>query len=182
MIHPRSVPLLLAAGAALALSACGDAAPAGDAASLDTTEETTNEPGTAAPTPDTSGDPPTELVVEQLAPPLDEAAAEAAVGDVVAVHYTGRAWSTGQVFDSSLERSPFTFQLGAGMVIQGWDEGIVGLQVGEQARLIIPPDLAYGEAGVAPDIGANETLVFDVELVDIVQPGGASSTPESTEG
>ncbi len=117
------------------------------------------------------GSPPDELQVEQLVAPADANAREATAGDVVVVHYTGWAGSTGEKFDSSHDRGqPITFELGAGRVIPGWDEGIAGLQVGEQARLTIPPEMAYGEAGAGTAIGPDETLVFDVEVVDVLDP------------
>lgn len=163
----QGAPVVLAG--ALALSACGgDAEPSEEAAAADCTVEASETPTEDA--PDLSGEPPAELQVEQLAPPPAESCAEAAAGDFVAVHYTGRAWSTGDVFDSSRGGDPFQFELGAGRVIPGWDEGIAGLQVGERARLTIPPDMAYGEAGAGGVIGPNETLVFDVELVQIIGP------------
>lgn len=89
--------------------------------------------------------------------------------DTVAVHYTG--WLTdGTKFDSSLDRgSPFTFTIDRGSVIQGWHEGIKGMKVGGKRRLIIPPDLAYGEGGYAGVIPPSATLIFDVELVEIVK-------------
>lgn len=95
---------------------------------------------------------------------------EAKVGDSVLVHYTG-TFVTGQTFDSSLERGePFAFTLGQRDVIQGWDEGVQGMKVGGKRKLIIPPELAYGETGYPPVIPANATLIFEVELVDIVKP------------
>jgi peptidylprolyl isomerase len=91
-------------------------------------------------------------------------------GDTVYVHYTGRLQSTGKEFDSSLKRGePISFQLGAGRVIRGWDEGIQGMQIGEKRQLIIPPDLGYGARGAGNDIPPNATLVFDVELVGLVR-------------
>lgn len=90
-------------------------------------------------------------------------------GDTVAVHYTG--WLTdGTKFDSSLERgSPFTFTIDRGSVIQGWHEGIRGMKVGGKRRLIIPSDLAYGDDGYAGVIPPKATLIFDVELVEMVK-------------
>lgn len=94
------------------------------------------------------------------------AGAEAKDGDIVVVHYTGTL-EDGTKFDSSLDRGlPFSFKLGAGMVIQGWDRGVKGMQVGEQRRLTIPYSLGYGEAGYGP-IPPKATLIFDVELIKI---------------
>lgn len=89
-------------------------------------------------------------------------------GDMVSVHYTG--WlEDGTMFDSSLKRGdPFEFPLGQGQVIQGWDEGVAGMQVGEQRQLRIPGKLGYGATGQG-DIPANATLIFDVELLEIKQ-------------
>jgi FKBP-type peptidyl-prolyl cis-trans isomerase len=84
----------------------------------------------------------------------------------VSVHYTG-TFTDGVKFDSSLDRgTPYTFQLGAGEVIQGWDEGIKGMRIGGKRKLTIPPDMAYGSAG-RPGIPPNATLLFDVELVGV---------------
>ena len=93
-------------------------------------------------------------------------------GQIVSVHYTG--WlddngSKGEKFDSSHDRkAPFQFVLGAGQVIKGWDEGVAGMKVGEQRRLIIPAKLGYGNRSVGGIIPANATLIFDVELLDIL--------------
>ena len=89
-------------------------------------------------------------------------------GTPAEVNYTG--WLTdGTKFDSSLDpgRTPFTFTIGAGMVIRGWDEGVKGMRVGGKRKLTIPADLAYGEQGRPPVIPANSTLVFEVELVGV---------------
>ena len=88
-------------------------------------------------------------------------------GDTVTVHYTG--WLLdGSKFDSSVDRDdPFAFVLGAGQVIQGWDEGVATLKVGEKARLTIPPEKAYGREGYPGAIPPNATLIFEVELLSI---------------
>lgn len=103
--------------------------------------------------------------------------AVSAPGDVVIVHYTGKL-QDGTQFDSSRDRGrPFPVTLGQGEVIKGWDEGLVGMKVGEKRQLIIPPDLAYGaEEKRDPQtdkviIPANSTLVFDVEMVGLVKTG-----------
>lgn len=95
---------------------------------------------------------------------------EVANGDQVTVHYTG--WLIdGTKFDSSLDRGkPFTFELGARQVIQGWDRGVRGMQVGGIRRLTIPPELAYGDRAVGGGlIPANSTLVFEVKLLEITR-------------
>jgi FKBP-type peptidyl-prolyl cis-trans isomerase FkpA len=88
-------------------------------------------------------------------------------GDTVEVHYTG--WlKDGKKFDSSLDRNkPFSFKLGAGMVIKGWDEGVAGMKEGGKRKLIIPSDLAYGKDGRPPVIPKDAELTFEVELLKI---------------
>jgi len=93
--------------------------------------------------------------------------AEAVSGKNVVVHYVGVSWSTGKEFDASWERrKTFSFRLGAGNVIKGWDQGVVGMKVGGRRQLVIPPDLGYGARGVGP-IKPNETLVFVVDLLEV---------------
>ena len=92
---------------------------------------------------------------------------EAKAGDTVEVHYIGRLVN-GTKFDSSCDRNQaFPFQLGAGMVIQGWDQGVAGMKEGGKRRLIIPSRLGYGPQGFPPVIPQNAALVFDVELVKV---------------
>lgn len=96
------------------------------------------------------------------------AGAQAAAGKNVSVHYTGFL-ADGSIFDSSVERGePISFPLGQKRVIPGWDEGIALLKVGEKARFIIPYHLGYGENGYPPIIPAKATLIFDVELMDVI--------------
>ncbi|MEE9356883.1 FKBP-type peptidyl-prolyl cis-trans isomerase [Candidatus Vondammii sp. HM_W22] len=92
----------------------------------------------------------------------------AASGQTVVVHYTG--WLTdGTKFDSSVDRNdPFSFPLGVNRVIRGWDEGVQGMKIGGKRKLTIPPQLGYGAAGAGGAIPSNATLVFDVELLEIL--------------
>jgi peptidylprolyl isomerase len=96
---------------------------------------------------------------------------EAVKGATVQVHYTGWLYVNnvrGKKFDSSLDRGqPFSFRLGAGEVIRGWDEGVEGMKIGGRRELIIPPDLAYGSRAIADLIPANSTLNFEVELLRV---------------
>jgi len=91
-------------------------------------------------------------------------------GSMVTVNYTGK-FANGQVFDTSVNQKPIQFQLGVGQVIQGWDEGLIGMKPGDKKHLVIPPEKAYGSQayppGDHPVIPANSTLYFDVEMVDV---------------
>ena len=114
------------------------------------------------------GEPPTELVIEDL---IVGEGRTAKSGRTVSAHYVGVAFSTGEEFDASWNRGgPLDFRLGVGQVIPGWDEGIEGMQVGETRQLRIPPELAYGPDGVPGVIPAAATLIFDVTLVSVEKP------------
>lgn len=108
---------------------------------------------------------PSDLVVfDEILGDGDEAHAGATVG----THYVGVAFSTGEEFDSSWGRGqPLDFRLGVGQVIQGWDQGIVGMRVGGRRRLVIPPHLGYGDRGAGGLIKPGETLIFVVDLVAV---------------
>jgi FKBP-type peptidyl-prolyl cis-trans isomerase len=93
--------------------------------------------------------------------------ATAQPGDLVRVHYTGWLKSDSTRFDSSIGRNPFSFRLGQGQVIEGWDEGVAGMKVGGERQLVIPPELGYGSSGADNAIPPNATLIFEVELLEI---------------
>lgn len=113
--------------------------------------------------------PPEELVIEELIPGTG---AEVAPGDAISCHYVGVSWTTGEEFDASWNRgTPLDFTAGIGQVIQGWDQGLIGMKEGGRRRLEIPSHLAYGEAGAGAAIGPNETLIFVVDLVKVDKNG-----------
>jgi FKBP-type peptidyl-prolyl cis-trans isomerase len=123
------------------------------------------EPGASAPTPTPqAAAAATSLKVENLVAGTGD---EAKAGNVVLVHYTG--WLTdGRKFDSSKDRGqPFSFKLGLGEVIRGWDEGVASMRVGGKRRLTVPPELGYGEGGAGDVIPPNATLIFEVELLGV---------------
>ncbi|KHL00332.1 FKBP-type peptidyl-prolyl cis-trans isomerase [Sinomonas humi] len=108
---------------------------------------------------------PSELNIVDL---IEGDGREVAPGDTVSAHYVGVAWSSGEEFDSSWNRgAPLDFRVGVGQVIQGWDQGLLGMKLGGRRRLEIPSDLAYGSRGAGGAIGPNEALIFVVDLVGI---------------
>ena len=110
-----------------------------------------------------SGPAPTKLVTKEI---VKGTGAEAKTGSAVAVNYVGALYKTGKVFDASWKRNePFTFTLGKGQVIPGWEQGVIGMKVGGRRELIIPPALGYGAKGSPPSIPPNETLIFVVDLL-----------------
>ncbi|MFA5565955.1 MAG: FKBP-type peptidyl-prolyl cis-trans isomerase [Acidimicrobiia bacterium] len=112
-----------------------------------------------------SDNPPDQLVLEDL---NVGDGAEAKPGQQVEVHYVGVAWSNGEQFDASWDRNDtFSFGLGQGQVIAGWDEGVAGMKVGGRRRITIPPHLGYGEYGAGGVIKGGETLVFVVDLLGV---------------
>lgn len=145
------VLVLLAIGALVFGRKSGDA-PAGNIDQLLTDSKTTVD------TPSASG-----LTTEVTA---QGTGVETKKGDKITVEYTGML-TDGKVFDTSIGRAPFGFTLGGGQVIAGWDEGLLGMKVGEKRKLTIPPELGYGSRGYPPVIPANATLVFTVELKSI---------------
>ncbi len=124
--------------------------------------DTSSKPEIAAPL----GSPPAELEKRDI---VRGKGPKAKKGDNLAMQYVGVSWSTGEQFDASWDRGkePFTFELGAGGVIPGWDEGLVGMRQGGRRLLVIPAAKGYGAQGQPPDIGPNETLIFVVDLLRI---------------
>ena len=111
------------------------------------------------------GAPPSDLEVTDV---WEGDGAEAKSGDTVSAHYVGVAHSTGEEFDASWNRGqPLDFTVGIGQVIEGWDQGLLGMRVGGRRRLEIPSSMAYGERGAGGAIGPNEALIFVVDLVDV---------------
>ena len=171
----RGALLTIALCAALAIAGCGggssssssssgssESSEAASAYKWSPAGEFGTEPEVVAP----GGKPPKKLETKDL---IEGSGAEAKAGDEISVQYSGANFKTGEEFDSSWSRNaePFTFTLGAGEVIPGWDQGIVGMKVGGRRELIIPPELGYGAAGSPPVIPPNETLVFVVDLLEV---------------
>ena len=109
--------------------------------------------------------PPADLLVQDL---VVGDGTEATAGRTVSAHYVGVAWSTGEEFDASWDRgAPLRFQVGVGQVIQGWDQGLLGMKVGGRRKITIPPHLGYGDRGAGGAIKGGETLIFVVDLEDV---------------
>jgi peptidylprolyl isomerase len=120
--------------------------------------------GTAPTVTVPSGTPPTHLETADL---ITGTGAAAANGDHLTVQYVLATYSSGKVVQSSWTSAPFTFTLGQGQVIPGWDQGVVGMKAGGRRELIIPPSLGYGAQSPGPGIAANDTLVFVIDLQKI---------------
>ena len=165
----------LAAAALLGFAGCGDdddeSADSGTTAAETATQaepaepegnvDTSTKPEVKVP----EGEPPVGLQIEDL---KEGDGAVATPGSTVTVQYVGVSYSTGKQFDASWDSGqPFTFPLGQGQVIPGWDQGVAGMKVGGRRRLTIPPELGYGESGQPPDIAPNETLIFVVDLLEV---------------
>jgi len=169
----KRLGLILFACLALAVAGCGGS---DDSSSSESTASTSNE-STSSESTSTAKKTKPKVTVPKGAPPkkleikeIEEGSgAEAKAGDEVSVQYVGVGYESGKEFDSSWSRGaePFTFGLGAGQVIPGWDQGVEGMKVGGRRELIIPPELAYGEAGSPPAIGPNETLIFVIDLLSV---------------
>tara|TARA_Y100000768_G_scaffold3726_1_gene2685 strand:+ start:1399 stop:2316 length:918 start_codon:yes stop_codon:yes gene_type:complete len=186
------VKILSVAIASVLLISCGN--DDGESAATDTQAEVVPTPTPAGEVDNTDlsvkplvtippSSPPSELLIEDL---IVGSGSPVNVGDLLIMNYVGVSYSTGLQFDASWDRGlPLDFELGAGQVIKGWDQGIVGMSAGGRRSLTIPPDLAYGESGSASGaIGPNETLVFVVDLIvsvpaDLEKPSG-ELTSEST--
>ena len=176
--------------AGLLVSGCGSSQSAADKAAQQATQEEKNPPTISDPEvpvpkaekvepgpgegdintkpkiPAQEGQPPSELIAQDV---IVGTGAQAKSGDKVSVQYVGVLFDGGEEFDTSWTSdtkagTPFEFTLGSGQVIAGWDQGVVGMKEGGRRRLLIPADLAYGEAGSPPKIPANAALVFDVDL------------------
>jgi peptidylprolyl isomerase len=159
---------LLIVGACLALAIAGCGSDSSTTSSSSSEESTATKETEAAPKKTKpkvtvpKGAPPKKLEVKDLE---EGSGAATKAGDAVTVNYVGVNYKTGKEFDASWDRGePFTFTLGAGEVIPGWDQGVAGMKVGGRRELIIPPSLGYGSAGAPPAIPPNETLVFVVDL------------------
>lgn len=174
----KDIRLLLLAAAALSLTACGG----GQESAVEDTQPPAEQPVESdVPQEQTAEElPMTEIVPGLTMRMLKEGSGDtAAAGQIASVHYTGWLYdpsapdNRGAKFDSSVDRgAPFEFPLGAGRVIQGWDQGVVGMLIGESRELTIAPELAYGDRAIGDLIPPGSTLLFEVELLGL--SGGAA--------
>jgi peptidylprolyl isomerase len=192
MSRVRVIALPLLGAASLALSACGSSAEESVADRFARTAESQGKTQTAAPEqaeapptatkitptagerdldekpkiPKSSGPAPKELKVEDL---VEGNGAAAKNGDKLSVQYVGVLYDNGKQFDASWDRGkePLEVTLGAGQVISGWEQGLLGMKVGGRRKLTIPPDQAYGAQGQPPSIPGNATLIFEIDLKKI---------------
>ncbi len=154
---------------ALAVAGCGsssDSSTGGESSSPAKSESSISTNTKVKPEVTVPGGPaPKQLTETEV---VEGTGPEAKAGDQVTVQYVGVGYESGEEFDSSWSRSePFSFSLGAGEVIAGWDQGVAGMKVGGRRELIIPSQLAYGPAGSPPTIGPNETLIFVIDLLAV---------------
>ncbi|MFB8026064.1 MULTISPECIES: FKBP-type peptidyl-prolyl cis-trans isomerase [unclassified Streptomyces] len=165
------VPLLL-----LSMAACGDDKASDSASSKGDPAITAGAKFGEKPTlAKGEGDPPKKLKTDVIS---EGDGAKLKNGDAIQVNYLGQAWDSTKPFDNSFDRKqPFGLILGAGMVIPGWEQGLVGQKVGSRVQLVIPPELGYGEQGQGEDIKPNATLVF---VVDVVNGKPVPKSPEGT--
>jgi peptidylprolyl isomerase len=168
---------ILVCGALLAVVGCGSSS---DSSKSSATSSSTTSPSQSSQSGSKSaaakkktkpkvmvpnGPPPKKLEIKEIE---QGSGAEAKAGDEVTVQYVGVGYESEEEFDSSWSRNePFSFQLGAGQVIPGWDQGVEGMRVGGRRELIIPPELAYGETPPSSAIAPNETLIFVIDLESV---------------
>lgn len=151
---------------AIAKTAPADANNASNAAPTDANANAATAPADANPATATEAKPEADVTELKIVDERVGTGPVANTGDQLSMNYKGTLLN-GKVFDQSYGRGPFDFQLGAGKVIKGWDQGIVGMKVGGKRKLVIPAGLAYGEQSPSPDIPANSTLAFEVELLSV---------------
>jgi peptidylprolyl isomerase len=163
--------IALCVALAVAVAGCGSSSSDSSTGSTESESTASSESTTAAKQKTKpkvtvpKGAPPKKLEIKEIE---EGTGAEAKSGDEVTVQYVGVGYESGKEFDSSWSRNePFSFSLGAGQVIPGWDKGVEGMKVGGRRELIIPPELAYGPAGSPPAIGKNETLIFVIDLLAV---------------
>jgi len=165
---------IVAVCAVLAIAGCGSSSDSSSSTSSGETSTAAKSAASTASQTDTKVKPKVTVPSEPAPKKLTEkeivkgTGPEAKSGDEVTVQYVGVGYESEEEFDSSWSRSePFSFTLGAGEVIPGWDQGVAGMKVGGRRELIIPAELAYGPAGSPPAIGPNETLIFVIDLLAV---------------